>query len=58
MLRTGPARYPSNPPLIVLDEPFPSRYGFAMKSTEQLIADAMALPLSERLARPSALGEH
>ena len=39
-----------------LDEAFRSRYCFAM-STEQLIADAMALPLSERVALAQALWE-
>jgi putative addiction module component (TIGR02574 family) len=39
-----------------LDEAFRSRYCFAM-STEQLIADAMALPLSERVSLAQALWE-
>lgn len=42
--------------LRVLDEPFRTRYCFTM-STEQLIADAMALPLSERVSLAQALWE-
>jgi putative addiction module component (TIGR02574 family) len=41
---------------LFLDEAFRSRYCFAM-STEQLIADAMALPLSERVSLAQALWE-
>jgi hypothetical protein len=44
----------SHPP--PLDEALRSRYRFAM-STEQLIADAMALPLSERVSRAQDLWE-
>ncbi len=39
-----------------LDEAFRSRYRSAM-STEQLIAEAMALPLSERVSLAQALWE-
>jgi putative addiction module component (TIGR02574 family) len=39
-----------------LDEAFRTRYCFVM-STEQLIADAMALPLSERVTLAQALWE-
>ena len=39
-----------------LDEPFRTRYCFAM-TTEQLIADAMALPLAERVSLAQALWE-
>lgn len=56
-----PPRSQEPPPLAeelatVLDEPFRTRYCFAM-STEQLIADAMALPLSERVSLAQALWE-
>ncbi len=44
------------PSVIDLDEAFHSRYCFAM-STEQLIADAMALPLLERVSLAQALWE-
>lgn len=45
-----------NSPRDSLDEAFSSRYCFDM-STEQLIADAMALPLSERVSLAQALWE-
>jgi len=41
---------------LFLDEPFRTRYCFAM-STEQLIADALALPLSDRVSLAQALWE-
>jgi putative addiction module component (TIGR02574 family) len=43
-------------PLVFLDEPVYSNYCFAM-STEQLIADALALPLAERVSIAQALWE-